>query len=119
MEARKAEKQVGDLQALRCEGGLPHGLSSNKMALVTSDCDAIRTHEHPNGPNHLGMCACREKERVLAGRAVADVKALRQEVAKKNALGMQALQEMKKLQLQLAQRDAELQGAVASRFELG
>ena len=63
--------------------------------------------------------ALREKERVLAGRAVADVKALRAEVAKKNALGMQALQEMKKLQLQLAQRDAELQGAAASRSELG
>ena len=35
-----------------------HGLSSNKMALVTSECDAMRTHGASNGPNHLGMCAC-------------------------------------------------------------
>ena len=62
--------------------------------------------------------ALREKERALAARAVADVKALRQEVAKKNALGMQALQEMKKLQVQLAQRDAQMQSQTAGRAEV-
>ena len=32
-------------------------LSSNKMALITSHCDATRTHDASNGPDHLGMCA--------------------------------------------------------------
>jgi hypothetical protein len=92
--------------------------------------------------------ALREKERVLASRAVQDVKALRQEVgrrrrwagrggagptvcadvrggggalqvAKKNALGMQALQEMKKLQVQKAQCEAEISSMKASGAEAG
>ena len=27
------------------------------MAPITSDCDAMRSPAHPNGPNHLGLCA--------------------------------------------------------------
>ena len=36
------------LSAATAAGAGPHkhGLSSNKMARITSDCDAMRTHEH-------------------------------------------------------------------------
>ena len=34
-----------------CGAGTPqHGLSSNKMALITSDCDAMRNHGHQTAP---------------------------------------------------------------------
>ena len=33
-----------------------HGLSSNTMDLITSDCDKTRCRA-PNGPDHLGLCA--------------------------------------------------------------
>ena len=33
-----------------------HGLSSNKMALITSDCGTM-CYPSTNGPNHLGFCA--------------------------------------------------------------
>ena len=38
------------------QGLPPHGLSSNTMALITADCDAMRSLAHPNDRNHLGLC---------------------------------------------------------------
>jgi len=85
---------------------------------LREECSEAQEDRDASEKKVADLQSLREKERALAARAVADVKALRQEVAKKNALGMQALQEMKKLQVQLAQRDAQMQAQTASRSEL-
>ena len=53
-------------------GTPPHGLSSNRMALITSDCDAMRIREHPNGPNHLGTCALQGSIREIPANPAID-----------------------------------------------
>ena len=54
--------------------GTPHqGVSSNKMALITSDCGTMCS-PNTNGPNHLGLCALQPSElgavlKAAAGRS--------------------------------------------------
>ena len=43
-----------------------HGLSSNKMARITSDCDAMRTHEHQMGLITSDCDAMRAHEHQMA-----------------------------------------------------
>ena len=47
----------------RCRGAPQHGLHSNAMALVASDCDAIRSVWESNGPIHLGLRALQRTTR--------------------------------------------------------
>ena len=37
---------IYELDDVRASGPLHYGLSSIKLALITSDCDAMRIHEH-------------------------------------------------------------------------
>ena len=46
-----------------------HGLPSNKMARITSGCDAMRSPSASNGPNHPGVCAPLQHRLVEVGGA--------------------------------------------------
>ena len=60
----EAHVQTGRQQS-RCRTS-HHGLCSNRMALITSDCGAMRSRaEH--GPNHLGLSAPAARTRSSGG----------------------------------------------------